>query len=181
MKKVVLVISAGFEELEAITVIDLLRRASIGVEVAGVGGIQLTGARGITLLCDDVFDYYSTLEYDGVVVVGGMNNAITLSEDERVLALIKEYMSNGKMVAGICASPALVFANADILEGKVATCYPTDSLISQLGEGYIDKPCVVCDNLITSQSPDTAMEFALTIIKYLEGDACAVYKELQGK
>ena len=181
MKKIAVIISAGFEELEAITVIDLLRRSNIGVEVLGVGSTQLTGAHGITIACDDGFDYYSSLEYDGVVIVGGMNNAINLSQDDKVLALLKDYMSKGKMVAGICAAPALVFSVAGILDDKQATCYPSPSLIEQVGDGYLDSPCVVCDNLITSQSPDTALEFALTIIKYLGYDAGVVYSELQGK
>jgi len=181
MKKVLLVLSAGFEELEAITVIDILRRANIGVEVRGLRDVQMTGSRGITLICDDVFDYYSSLEFDGLIMVGGMDNAINLSQDEKVLVLLKEYMSKSKMVAGICATPAIVFSEAGILEGKVATCYPSDGLISQLDCEYVDKPCIVCDNLITSQSPDTAMEFALTIVEFLGEDAGAVYSELQGK
>ena len=181
MRKVVLVLSAGFEELEAVTVIDILRRANITVEVMGLRDIQLTGSRGITLTCDDVFDYYSSLEFDGVIMVGGMDNAINLSQDEKVLMLLRDYMSKGKMVAGICATPALVFSEAQILEGKVATCYPSDSLMSNLACEFVDKSCVVCDNLITSQSPDTAMEFALTIVNFLGEDAGAVYSELQGK
>lgn len=181
MKKVVVLLSAGFEELEAVSVIDILRRANIGVEVMGLRDIQVTGSRGITLTCDDVFDYYSSLEFDGVVMVGGMDNATSLSEDEKVLGLLQDYMKKGKMIAGICATPSLVFSQAGILEGKIATCYPSDSLISQLDCEYVDKSCVVCDNLITSQSPDTAMEFALTIVQYLGGDAGTVYSSLQGK
>ena len=181
MKKVILLLSAGFEELEAVSVIDILRRANIGVEVVGLTDIHLTGSRGITITCDDVFDYYSSLEYDGIVMVGGMENATNLSQDERVLKLLGEYMSKDKMVAGICATPALVFSEAGILSGKVATCYPSDSLVSQLDCEYLDKPCVVCQNLITSQSPDTALEFALTIVQYLGCDAGVVYSELQGK
>lgn len=181
MKKVVMILADGFEELEAVTVIDVLRRATIGVEIMGLRGTQITGSRGITVVCDDVFDYYSSLEYDGVVLVGGMDNATTLSSEEGVLDLLREYMAKGKMVAGICATPALVFSEAGILEGKEATCYPSDNLIFNLGCEFVDKECVVCDNLITSQSPDTAMEFALTCVQYLGYDAGAVYREMQGK
>jgi 4-methyl-5(b-hydroxyethyl)-thiazole monophosphate biosynthesis len=181
MKRVAVVLSAGFEELEAVSVIDILRRANIGVEVMGLRDVQLTGSRGITLVCDDVFDYYSSLEFDGVVMVGGMDNATSLSQEESVLKLLRDYMEKGKMIAGICATPALVFSEAGILENKVATCYPSDALISQLDCEYVDKSCVVCDNLITSQSPDTAMEFALTIIQYLGLDAGSIYSQLQGK
>jgi 4-methyl-5(b-hydroxyethyl)-thiazole monophosphate biosynthesis len=181
MKSIVVVLSAGFEELEAISVIDILRRANVGVEVVGLRDVNVTGSRGVTIVCDDVFDYYSSLDFDGIVMVGGMDNAMSLSQDEKVLKLLQEYMYKGKMVAGICATPALVFSEAGILDGKVATCYPSSSLIDILGCEYVDKACVVCDNLITSQSPDTAMEFALTIVKYLGYDAGAIYTELQGK
>lgn len=181
MKKVIVLLSAGFEELEAVSVIDILRRANIGVEIMGHKDTQLTGSRGITLICDDVFDFYSALDYDGVILVGGMDNAMALSQDEEVLRLLQDYMQKGKMVAGICATPSLVFSEAGILEGKQATCYPSDSLMASLDCEFVDKSCVVCDNLITSQSPDTAMEFALTIVNYLGGDASMVYSGLQGK
>lgn len=181
MKKIALIISEGFEELEAITVIDLLRRANIEVEILGLNNIQLTGSRGVTIVCDEVYDYYTSLEYDGVVLVGGMSNSISLSQDDSVLKLLREYMDRGKLVAGICATPALVFSKAGILNGKTATCYPDVALSSNMMGTFVDEECVVCENLITSQSPDTAMEFALTIINYLGYDAGAVYSGLQGK
>lgn len=181
MKKVIVVLSAGFEELEAVTVIDVLRRANISVEMVGLRDVQLTGSRGITMLCDEVFDYYSDLDYDGVIMVGGMDNAMNLSQDEDVLKLLNDYMSKGKLVAGICATPAIVFSQAGILHGKKVTCYPSDSLVLNLDGDFVDESCVVDDNLITSQSPDTALEFALTIINYLGGNATEVYSELQGK
>lgn len=181
MKKVIVVLSAGFEELEAVTVIDLLRRANISVEVVGLRDVQLTGSRGITMLCDEVFDYYSDLDFDAVIMVGGMDNAMNLSQDEDVLKLLNEYMSKNKLVAGICATPAIVFSQAGILHGRRVTCYPSDSLVLNIDGEYVDEPCVVDGNLITSQSPDTAMEFALTIINYLGGNATEVYSELHGK
>ena len=166
MKKVVMVLAEGFEELEAISVIDVLRRANIGVELMGIRDTQITGSHGVTLVCDDVFDFYGSLDFDGVVLVGGMDNAITLSQNEDVLNLLKEYMLKDKLVAGICATPSVVFSEAGILVDKSATCYPSDSLINgMICKEYIDKPCVVCDNVITSQSPDTALEFALTIVQ----------------
>lgn len=181
MKRIAVILSEGFEELEAVTVIDLLRRAGIEVEVLGLRDTHLTGSRGVTIICDDTFDYYGCLDFDGIVMVGGMDNSINLAQNESVLKLLREYMSRDKLVAGICATPALVFSEAGILQGKTATCYPSDSLIANIDGEYVDKECVVCGNLITSQSPDTAMEFALTIIQYLGYDAGKVYSELQGK
>lgn len=181
MKSVAIILAEGFEELEAITVIDVLRRANIRVEVIGLRNTQLTGSRGVTIICDDVYNYYSTLEFDGVVMVGGMDNAITLSEDESILKLLREYMEKKKMIAGICATPAMVFSEAGILSGKIATCYPSSSLIANMDGEFVDEQCVICENIITSQSPDTAMEFALTIVQFLGGDAGAVYSDMQGK
>ena len=181
MKNVSIILAEGFEELEAVTVIDLLRRAGVAVEVMGLRNMQITGAHGITITCDDVFDYYGCLDFDGVILVGGMGNATALSEDEGVLKIISEYAEKGKLVAGICATPSLVFSATEILDGKKATCYPSESLMMGLSGEFVDSPCVVADNIITSQSPDTAMEFALTIIQYLGGDAGAVYRALQGK
>lgn len=181
MKKVIVVLSAGFEELEAVTVIDVLRRANISVEVVGLRDIQLTGSRGITVLCDEVFDYYGAIDYDGVVMVGGMDNSMNLSQDEDVLKLLVDYMSKEKLVAGICATPAIVFSQAGILEGKRVTCYPSNSLMLNIDGEFVDEPCVVDGNLITSQSPDTALEFALTIVNELGGNATDVYAELQGR
>ncbi len=176
-----MVLSAGFEELEAVTVIDILRRGNISVEVVGLRDNQLTGSRGITLLCDEVFDYYSCLEFDGIVMVGGMDNAMNLSQEDEVLKLLREYMSKDKLVAGICATPAIVFSQAGILGGRRVTCYPSDSLTLNIDGEFVDDACVVDGNLITSQSPDTAFEFALTIIDYLGGNATEVYSELKGK
>lgn len=181
MKKVVLVLSAGFEEIEAVTVIDVLRRANINVEVVGLRDVNLTGSRGITIICDEVFDYYSCLEFDGVIMVGGMDNAMNLSQDENVLKLLSEYMSKGKMVAGICATPAIVFAQAGIMQDKRGTCFPSDSFTMNMEGEFVDEPCVICDNLITSQSPDTALEFALTIVNYLGEDATQVYRDMRGR
>lgn len=181
MKKVMVLLSAGFEELEAVTAINVLRRANVNTDVVGYRDIQLTGSRNITLVCDEVFDYYSSLDYDAIVFVGGVNNAVNLSSDEHVLQLLRDYMGKGKIIAGICATPALVFSKSGILKGKTATCYPSEDFIANLQDEYVDKTCVVCDNLITSQSPDTAMEFALTIVQKLGLDAGAVYDKMKGK
>ena len=181
MKSVVVVLADGFEELEAVSVIDILRRAQVKVEVMGLSRQQVTGSRGITIVCDDTFDYYGALDYDGLVMVGGMQNAIALSQEDSVLKLIQEYDSQGKLVAGICATPALVFSEAGILNGRRATCYPSDSLMAHMDCEFEDSSCVVDGNLITSQSPDTAMEFALTLVEELGYNASQIYKELQGK
>ena len=107
MKKIAIILADGFEEIEAIEVIDILRRATCKVEILGLENIQITGARGVTIESDDRFNYYTALDYDGIVLVGGMANAETLAGDNDILKLLEEYNSQGKLIAGICATPAL--------------------------------------------------------------------------
>ncbi len=181
MKKIAIIISDGFEEIEVISVIDILRRIGAKVDVLGVGNTTITGSHGIPILVDEIFDYYSHLDYDGIVFGGGMNNAITLGNNEDVLKVIEYYNLQNKMIAGICASPAIVFGKTNILENKTFTCYPDAQLYEKIGNGkYIDKSVVVCDNIITSQSPYTAIVFALTIAKYLGYEIDKVQKDLKG-
>lgn len=181
MKKIAIILADGFEEIEAIEVIDILRRATCKVEILGLENIQITGARGVTIESDDRFNYYTALDYDGIVLVGGMANAETLAGDNDILKLLEEYNSQGKLIAGICATPAIVFSNTNILDGKDCTCYPDDAFINNISGNYVDEECVVDGNIITSQSPATAMEFALTIAKYLGYNAGQLYSDLQGK
>ena len=181
MINLAIILSEGFEEIEAISVIDILRRGMCKVEIYGIGDLRVTGAHGITIECDEVFDKYSLPNYDGVVLVGGMKNAINLSNEKGVISLLNEYVNLGKLVAGICATPSVVFSKTDILNGKECTCYPSMELIGNLNDAkFIDKDVVVCDNIITSQSPFTAGKFALEILKYFDCDYLTVEKELRG-
>lgn len=181
MVSVAIILSEGFEEVEAITVIDILRRGMCKVDVYGFVDLRVTGAHGITIECDEVFDKYSLPNYDGIVLVGGMKNALNLSNVEGVLSVLKEYANLGKLVAGICATPSIVFSKAGILNDKMCTCYPSMELIANLNNArYIDKDVVVCDNIITSQSPSTAIKFAIEILKYFSCDYLNVEKDLRG-
>lgn len=181
MKKVAVIISDGFEEIETINVIDILRRAGIKVEVLGLNSTTLTGAHDIAILGDEVFDYYNSLEYDGIIFTGGMKNAIDLSQNDNVMKLLGEYNNAGKLISAICASPAIVLEKSGVLANKSATCYPSMELIGNLKScEYVDKSVVVCDNIITSQSPYTAFAFALSIAKYLGYDVSSLQDELKG-
>ena len=181
MKKVSMILADGFEEMEAICTIDILRRAGVRVDIIGLNDTTITGSHDITLIADEKFDYYGVLDYDGIVFAGGMKNAMTLSENHDVLNLINHYNELGKLIAGICATPAIVFSKTNILDGKNATCYPDEELISKLkNANYVDKCAVVCDNIITSQSPYTAMAFGISITSYLGLDVDALQLALKG-
>ena len=132
MKSVIVILSDGFEEIEAISTIDILRRGLCQVEVLGLDNLMVTGAHGITIECDEVFEYYNALSYDGVVLVGGMANANNLAENQDVLKLLEYYNLENKMIAGICATPSIVFSKTNIVSGLEVTCYPDKELIANL-------------------------------------------------
>ncbi len=182
MKNIAIILADGFEEVEAITMIDLLKRVGIRVEILALENLKVTGAHDITIEADEIYNYYGALEYDGVLFAGGMGNARALSENSAVIDLINNYYENGKMIAAICASPALIFPKTKISKDTRCTCYPETSLTAML-EGYtfVDERVVVCDNVLTSQSPFTALEFALNIVEYLGYDGDNLLRDLQGK
>jgi len=181
MKRVAIIISDGFEEIEAISVIDILRRATVSVEVLSVGDVNVTGGHGITMLADDVFDYYGALEFDAIIFAGGMKNAETLAATPDVIKLINHYHENEKLICGICATPAVVFSKTDILKGREFTCYPDSALIDKVEGGiFVDEGVVFFDNIVTSQSPATATHFALAICEILGYDSDVILNELEG-
>jgi len=169
MARVLLPIAQGSEELEAITIIDLLRRADIHVTIAGLDGGPITGSRGTKIMPDKTLSEALNEEYDMVVLPGGLPGADHLDRDPRIHELLRDMAADEKFVCAICAAPKIL-ANAGLLEGKQATCYP----------GFLDgldKPGVRSTgaaverdgNIITSRGPGTAMDFALTLIEALEG------------
>lgn len=181
MRRIAIILSDGFEEIEAVTTIDILRRAGMTIDVLGLNETVVTGAHGLPIEADDKFDYFGALDYDGIVFAGGMKNAMNLANDNDVIKLINYYDDSKKLIAGICATPSIVFSKTNIFDNKNCTCYPSEELISNLKNGkYLDKCVVVCDNIITSQSPYTSMAFALSIAKYFGYDISSLQLELKG-
>lgn len=168
--KVLVPLADGCEELEAVTVIDLLRRAGVEVVVAGLGAGLVTASRGVRLAADVALDDALGDEYDMVVLPGGGPGAARLEADGRVRAVLEKTAARGKFTAAICAAPR-VLAHAGILAGKAATCYPgvlDRQTVPRLDTGQ----AVIQDGkVITSRGPGTAMDFALTLIENLLGSA----------
>ena len=173
MKKTVLVVLAdGFEEIEAVTPIDVLRRAGLEVIVAGVAKRDVPGAHNITVETDVILEQYQGIP-DAIVLPGGMPGAENLARSETLQMLLEKMKKNGKLIGAICAAPAMVLAPQGYLEGKKATCYP----------GYEDRmganvkfstDRVVRDGLIiTSRGPGSALEFALELVRQLVDDKAA--------
>jgi 4-methyl-5(b-hydroxyethyl)-thiazole monophosphate biosynthesis len=169
MPRVLVTLAAGFEEVEAVTVIDLLRRAGIEVHAAALAGREVTGSHGITITADLPLDEVRRGDYDMVVLPGGMPGADHLKRDPRVIALLREFAQSGRFTAAICAAPG-VLAHAGLLEGHAATSYPGFLRDDSAPGIRLSEAAVVVDGkVVTSRGPGTAMEFALTLIELLVG------------
>lgn len=156
----------GCEEIEALTVVDLARRAGIEVAMISITGEKLVkGAHGINFQTDIPAEYMDFDMLDGIVLPGGMPGTLNLGANDYVQKIIAQFASEGKLVSAICAAPS-VLGEAGLLKGKKATSYPgfEDKLIG----AEICKEAVVVDgNIITSRGMGTAIDFALAIIEYL--------------
>ena len=173
-KNVLVPIAEGIEELEAITIIDILRRARANVTVASLSDdLAVTASRGCKLVADAPIAVCVENRYDLIVVPGGMPGAENLRDSKELTMMLKRQACEGGLYAAICASPAVVLAHHGLLEGKRATCYP--SMVGSLGDnGTAEQRVVVDGNCVTSQGPGTAMEFALKLVEMLMGEAAAI-------
>ena len=165
MGKILIPLAPGFEEIEAVTNIDVLRRAGLDVLTAGIGGIEIEGDHGIKVAADTEISELSSDNLSAVVLPGGMPGAANLRDSGRLLKIIRDVNEKGGLCAAVCAAPIVLDA-AGILEGKNATSYPGfgDEMPSC---NYREERVVIDGNIITARGPGVAMEFALTIVEYL--------------
>lgn len=160
-------LAQGCEELEAVTVIDLLRRAKIDVTTAGLDAEPVIASRGVTLVPDMTLDNALKITFDMIVLPGGLPGANHLRDDARIQNLLREMDKRGKYIAAICAAPKAL-AKAGLLTNKHMTSYPGALSPIELQGAFYEASSVVIDGrLITSQGPGTAMDFALTLIELL--------------
>lgn len=176
-KRILIPLAEGFEEIEAITIIDILRRANLEVITASlIDNLEVKGGHNITVKADTILDKVINEDFDAISLAGGMGGMNNLKNDKRIIEKIKKMYNDKKLVSAVCASP-IVLGEAKVLNGKY-TCYPSCEKSINMGE-YQDKDLAVVDkNVITSKGPATSIIFALEIVKYLTGSNEELSKSL---
>lgn len=167
-KKALLILAPGFEEIEAVTVAGVLRRAGVDLTIAGLSGQEVLSARKIAVRADKLLSETAD-EFDACVLPGGMAGSQNLAASEKVKDLLLKMNSGQKIIAAICAAPAIVLAPLGVLDDKYATCFPGMQEEFNKTTKYRDEPVVIDSSIITSSGPATAMEFALAITEKLCG------------
>lgn len=168
MKNVIVFLAEGFEEVEALTPVDILRRAGAFVTLAGVGASEITGARGVKVVCDAVVSDIDIESCDMIVLPGGFPGFETLAKSDKVMSAIDYMIEKGRFVTAICGAPAVVLGKNGYLKDKKAVCYPGMECDLNCKEAVSDNVC--CDgNIITSKSAATAMEFSFALCEALLG------------
>jgi len=171
MANVLIPLAQGCEELEAVTVIDLLRRAGVEVTTVGLDDRPVKASRGTVLMPDTTLEAVLDRDFDMIVLPGGLPGADHLNNDPRIHTLLLQMTDAGKYTAAICAAPK-VLASAGLLNGKHATSFPGALDNVQTDNLQYEQAAVVVDGkVITSRGPGTAMDFALTLIEHLLGRA----------
>jgi len=168
-KRVIVPVANGFEEIEAVTIIDILRRAGLDVVVAGVEGTDVVGSHDIALRCDALIDQLQ--DADAMVLPGGMPGSRRLRESDAVRGWVTRLHRDGKLLAAICAAPT-VLESCGLLEGRRATSHPNHAEEMKRCN-YVTDAVVVDGNVITSRGAGTAIEFSAAVVRYLLDDKTA--------
>lgn len=169
MCKVLIPLAQGCEELEAVTIMDLLVRAGIKITTASLDGEVITASRGTKIIADTQIENVLEKIYDLIVLPGGLPGADHLRDNQHVQSLLKSHAANNKYIAAICAAPKAL-AEAGLLDNKNATSYPGVLASLNLPNTIVkDTAIEIDDKIITSRGPGTAMDFALTLIEALKG------------
>lgn len=171
-ERILVPLAEGFEEIEAVAIIDVLRRAELEVVVAGLGAGPIRGSHGISIETDAELDDVDVESLTAVCLPGGMPGTTHLAQDERILAIVRRMHEQGRPTAAICAAP-MVLAQAGIVTGVDVTSHP--SVVDRLGAAhFVDGPRIVeSGHIVTSRGPGTAIEFALALVRRLRGEETA--------
>lgn len=171
-------LAEGFEELEAISPVDILRRAGIPVTMVSVtSSLYVSGANGITIVADKLFEQCHYADADLLVLPGGMPGTTNLDAHEMLKNVVVEHVRNGKLMAAICAAPRIL-GKLGLLNGLHATCYPGNEQYLA-GATIVPAPVVIDGNIVTAKGVGSAVEFALTLVRTLTSEQKA--RELAAK
>lgn len=168
MLKIAVILADGMEELEALTPVDVLRRAGVIVDTISIKEKVAVSSHGVGVVADKLLENVDLDVYDGIVLPGGMPGAKNISENQIVVDAVKKALEQNRLVSAICASPAVILAKHNLLKGYKATCYPAPDFINIIGDKYLAQDVVVDKNLITANGPKSAFKFALAICEYLD-------------
>jgi protein deglycase len=169
MQTIFVHLADGFEEIEALTVVDVLRRANLPVVTVSIGStLQVTGAHKISVVADHLFKEVDYSLGSMIILPGGMPGAKNLNEHTGLKSMIMEYSANGKYIAAICAAP-LVLGGLGLLKGKNAVCYPGFESTLEGAHVTMD-PCIIDHQIITARGVGAALTFALELVRLLIGE-----------
>ena len=168
MKNVLIPLAPGFEEIETITVVDILRRSGARVSTAGIVDGIIEGSRGVKLLADESINNINSKKFDLMVLHGGQPGTENLKKDPRVTTIVKEMENKKKLIGAICAAP-IILEEIGLLRKRKRTSHPSVK-VALSGNLYKEDRVVVDQNIITSRSPGTAMEFAFKLVEILFGN-----------
>ena len=170
--RVLVPLAEGFEEMEGVILIDVLRQARIETVAAAMGeSREVPASRGVTVVDDTTWTELDPASFDLIAIPGGMGGTRRLQQDQRLLKALREFHGAGKPLAAVCAGP-LVLQSAGLLKGRTVTCHP--GVADELTDAKrLDDRVVEDGNLITSQGPGTSFAFALAIVRRLAGEAVA--------
>ncbi|ALF47219.1 DJ-1 family glyoxalase III [Campylobacter concisus] len=170
MKKVAVILAEGFEEIEALTSVDVLRRAGVIASIVGLNDVNIKGCHNICVKADVTLREMKELDYDAIVLPGGLPGASNLANDTRLKAILQNFDKSNKLICAICAAP-MVLESAGVLKDHFV-CYPGfEENVRSDKRGYVsDKNVLKDQNIITGKGPAFSMEFALFIVKNLLGD-----------
>ena len=172
MKKVFIFLAEGFEETEAVATMDIMLRGDLDVTSVSISGkLPVTGAHGIAVNADTLFEKADISSGDMLVLPGGMPGAANLNAHAGVKSALEQYAASGKKIAAICAAP-LVLGGLGLLQGKKATAYPSFEP-TLTGATFVKSPVVKDGNIITGRGPGFVFEFGLAIVEELQGKAKA--------
>jgi len=175
MKKIAVILAEGFEEIEALTVVDIMRRAGEHCDMVSVKEIEVTGAHNIKVTADIILSD-EIKDYDLIVLPGGMPGSKNLKVNIDVIELVKYFNNHNKLIGAICAAP-IVLAEAGIIKGKNITSYPGFEEELRDANYKTEEKVVVDENIITSRGPATAIEFSYKLLELLGNDSYRAISE----